>query len=52
MPRGVPNAKKDETGLRYTTFNVPLSLVLAYRLLAYILTFWEARTQNMSTQPI
>lgn len=28
MPRGVPNAKKDETGLRFTTFNVPLSLVL------------------------
>ncbi|KAF9454265.1 actin-like ATPase domain-containing protein [Macrolepiota fuliginosa MF-IS2] len=25
MPRGVPNVKKDETGLRYTTFNVPLS---------------------------
>ncbi|KXN92421.1 Actin-related protein 8 [Leucoagaricus sp. SymC.cos] len=25
MPRGVPNVKKDETGMRYSTFNVPLS---------------------------
>ncbi|PPQ67891.1 hypothetical protein CVT26_007091 [Gymnopilus dilepis] len=24
MPRGIPNAKRDETGMRYTTFNVPL----------------------------
>ncbi|KAF9561207.1 actin-related protein [Agrocybe pediades] len=25
MPRGIPNAKKDETGMRYTTFTVPLA---------------------------
>ncbi|KAF9054519.1 hypothetical protein BJ165DRAFT_1439484 [Panaeolus papilionaceus] len=25
MPRGIPNAKRDETGLRFTTFNVPLA---------------------------
>ncbi|TFL05353.1 hypothetical protein BDV98DRAFT_561901 [Pterulicium gracile] len=24
MPRGIPNAKRDETGLKYTTFHVPL----------------------------
>ncbi|KAG5647468.1 hypothetical protein DXG03_009399 [Asterophora parasitica] len=24
MPRGIPNAKRDETGFRYTAFNVPL----------------------------
>lgn len=24
MPRGIPNAKRDESGLRYTTFHVPL----------------------------
>lgn len=24
MPRGIPNAKRDETGMRFTTFNVPL----------------------------
>ncbi|KAG6821198.1 hypothetical protein H0H93_004018 [Arthromyces matolae] len=24
MPRGIPNAKRDDTGFRYTTFNVPL----------------------------
>lgn len=24
MPRGIPNAKRDETGMRYTMFNVPL----------------------------
>ena len=27
MPRGIPNAKKDETGLRFTSFNVPLACV-------------------------
>jgi len=27
MPRGIPNVKRDETGLRYTSFNVPLVLV-------------------------
>ncbi|KDQ61367.1 hypothetical protein JAAARDRAFT_203897 [Jaapia argillacea MUCL 33604] len=25
MPRGIPNAKRDETGLRYTSFHVPLA---------------------------
>ncbi|KII85873.1 hypothetical protein PLICRDRAFT_700670 [Plicaturopsis crispa FD-325 SS-3] len=25
MPRGVPNAKRDDTGMRYTTFHVPLA---------------------------
>ncbi|KAF8966323.1 actin-related protein [Flammula alnicola] len=25
MPRGIPNAKRDETGMRYTIFNVPLA---------------------------
>ncbi|KAF8159517.1 actin-related protein [Crassisporium funariophilum] len=25
MPRGIPNAKRDETGMRYTMFNVPLA---------------------------
>ncbi|KIY53353.1 actin-like ATPase domain-containing protein [Fistulina hepatica ATCC 64428] len=25
MPRGIPNAKRDETGMRYTGFHVPLS---------------------------
>ncbi|KAG6810888.1 hypothetical protein H0H92_009918 [Tricholoma furcatifolium] len=24
MPRGIPNARRDETGFRYTTFHVPL----------------------------
>ncbi|KAJ2934792.1 hypothetical protein H1R20_g2274, partial [Candolleomyces eurysporus] len=24
MPRGIPNAKRDDTGFRYTTFHVPL----------------------------
>jgi actin-related protein 8 len=27
MPRGIPNAKKDETGLRFTSFHVPLGYV-------------------------
>ncbi|TFK39862.1 nucleus protein [Crucibulum laeve] len=25
MPRGIPNAKRDETGMRYTMFSVPLA---------------------------
>uniref|UniRef100_A0A0W0G785 Uncharacterized protein n=1 Tax=Moniliophthora roreri TaxID=221103 RepID=A0A0W0G785_MONRR len=25
MPRGIPNAKRDDTGIRYTTFHVPLA---------------------------
>ncbi|KAJ4474691.1 hypothetical protein C8J55DRAFT_130551 [Lentinula edodes] len=25
MPRGIPNAKRDDTGIKYTTFHVPLS---------------------------
>ncbi|PPQ63810.1 hypothetical protein CVT24_009805 [Panaeolus cyanescens] len=25
MPRGIPNAKRDDTGLRFTTFSVPLA---------------------------
>ncbi|KAH7913839.1 hypothetical protein BJ138DRAFT_1124029 [Hygrophoropsis aurantiaca] len=25
MPRGIPNAKKDDTGMRYTTLHVPLA---------------------------
>ena len=28
MPRGIPNAKRDETGMRYATFNVPLPYVV------------------------
>ncbi|TRM65560.1 hypothetical protein BD626DRAFT_567456 [Schizophyllum amplum] len=24
MPRGIPNARRDETGMKYTTFHVPL----------------------------
>jgi hypothetical protein len=31
MPRGIPNAKRDDTGMRYTTFNVPLPSVLTDR---------------------
>jgi actin-related protein 8 len=27
MPRGIPNAKRDDTGFRYTTFHVPLVYV-------------------------
>ena len=30
MPRGVPNAKKDELGMKYTTFHAPLLYVLVY----------------------
>lgn len=39
MPRGVPNTKKDEGGLRFTTFNVPLSSVQPISLLSSIADF-------------
>lgn len=28
MPRGVPNAKKDELGMKYTTFTAPYLYVV------------------------
>ena len=31
MPRGIPNAKKDDLGMKYTTFHVPLQLVYLLR---------------------
>lgn len=27
MPRGIPNAKKDDSGMRYTSMHVPLAYV-------------------------
>lgn len=29
MPRGIPNARRDETGMKFTTFHVPLALVVS-----------------------
>lgn len=45
MPRGTPNAKKDETGLKFTTFHVPLgcvssSLVIGLLTLTRIVSVW------------
>jgi actin-related protein 8 len=34
MPRGIPNAKRDDTGMRYTTFSVPLASVCGQKYLA------------------
>ena len=31
MPRGIPNAKKDDLGMKYTNFHVPLQLVYLLR---------------------
>lgn len=27
MPRGIPNARRDETGMKFTTFHIPLAFV-------------------------
>lgn len=40
MPRGIPNAKRDDTGIKYTTFHVPLSLVLIPHSFFTILDLW------------
>lgn len=37
MPRGIPNAKRDETGMRYTMFHVPPASVCVDILLANVL---------------
>jgi hypothetical protein len=51
MPRGIPNAKRDDTGMRYTTFTVPLasvdhpnSLNIADRHVERIPNIWERHT--------
>ncbi|KAJ7247608.1 hypothetical protein B0H12DRAFT_1124689 [Mycena haematopus] len=52
MPRGIPNARRDEDGLRYTTFNVPLAPnpkhMLSNYLKAESQSIWARNVQKKS----
>ncbi|KAJ6518873.1 hypothetical protein C8R45DRAFT_949593 [Mycena sanguinolenta] len=52
MPRGIPNARRDEDGLRYTTFHVPLAPnpkhMLSNYLKAESQTIWARNAQKKS----
>ncbi|KAJ7180728.1 hypothetical protein C8R46DRAFT_1070410 [Mycena filopes] len=46
MPRGIPNARRDEDGLRYTSFNVPLAPNPKHMLSNYL----KSESQSMWTR--
>ncbi|KAI4518592.1 actin-like ATPase domain-containing protein [Schizophyllum commune Loenen D] len=50
MPRGIPNAKRDETGMKYTTFHVPLAPNPKYSSSTYLKsdanTLWYRNARN------
>ncbi|KAJ6515082.1 hypothetical protein C8R47DRAFT_1089959 [Mycena vitilis] len=52
MPRGIPNARRDEDGLRYTAFNVPLAPNPKHMLSNYLKsesqTIWARNAQRKS----
>ncbi|KAJ7281463.1 hypothetical protein C8J57DRAFT_1297692 [Mycena rebaudengoi] len=52
MPRGIPNARRDEDGLRYTAFHVPLAPNPKHMLSNYLKTdsqtIWARNTQKKS----
>ncbi|KAJ7116062.1 hypothetical protein C8R44DRAFT_794050 [Mycena epipterygia] len=52
MPRGIPNARRDEDGLRYTTFHVPLAPNPKHMLSNYLKSetqsIWARNTQKKS----
>ncbi|RDB23323.1 putative actin-related protein 8 [Hypsizygus marmoreus] len=54
MPRGIPNARRDETGLRYTTFNVPLVANPKHMSTTYLKsesqTLWARNAKNKVTE--
>lgn len=49
MPRGIPNVKRDDTGLKYTTFHVPLAYVEFRIQISFFLTY-SGSIPNMSRQ--
>ncbi|KAJ7224190.1 hypothetical protein GGX14DRAFT_424627, partial [Mycena pura] len=55
MPRGIPNARRDEDGLRYTTFHVPLAPNPKHTLSNYIKsesqTIWARNAQKAKNRP-
>ncbi|KAJ8079508.1 actin-like protein arp8 [Marasmius tenuissimus] len=54
MPRGIPNAKRDDTGIRYTTFHVPLATNPKHLGSTYLKsdsqTIWHRNAQRKSKQ--
>ncbi|KAJ7446734.1 hypothetical protein FB451DRAFT_1188584 [Mycena latifolia] len=52
MPRGIPNARHDEDGLRYTTFHVPLAPNPKHTLSSYLKSesqsVWARNAQKKS----
>ncbi|KAJ7446742.1 hypothetical protein FB451DRAFT_1291356 [Mycena latifolia] len=52
MPRGIPNARRDEDGLRYTTFHVPLAPNPKHTLSSYLKSesqsVWARNAQKKS----
>ncbi|KIK61712.1 hypothetical protein GYMLUDRAFT_42744 [Collybiopsis luxurians FD-317 M1] len=59
MPRGIPNAKRDDTGIKYTTFHVPLPPNPKHLATSYLKsdgqTIWfrnaQRRNKDEVTQP-
>ncbi|KAF9482571.1 actin-related protein [Pholiota conissans] len=55
MPRGIPNAKRDETGMKYTMFNVPLAFNPKHASSNYLKsesqTLWARNAQRKSKAP-
>lgn len=50
MPRGIPNAKKDDTGFKYTAFHVPLMYGYSLRGSIYAMLTCEAQTKPKAHQ--
>jgi hypothetical protein len=50
MPRGIPNAKKDDTGFKYSTFHVPLMYGHSLRGSIYAVLTCEAQTKPKAHQ--
>ncbi|KAF5350283.1 hypothetical protein D9758_007801 [Tetrapyrgos nigripes] len=50
MPRGIPNAKRDDTGIKYTTFHVPLATNPKHLASSYLKTegqtLWSRNAQR------
>ncbi|KAF5387332.1 hypothetical protein D9757_005799 [Collybiopsis confluens] len=50
MPRGIPNAKRDDTGIKYTTFHVPLATNPKHLATSYLKsdsqTIWSRNSQR------
>ncbi|KAG5724906.1 putative actin-related protein 8 [Termitomyces sp. T112] len=54
MPRGIPNARRDDTGFRYTTFHVPLVANPKHMSTTYLKsesqTIWARNAKNKASE--